>query len=660
MKRYILFLIALLISINSVRAEIPQDDIKFTRSIENSVKYVPADAPFEFEGKKSGPETQAISSMIIARFPNLFYSHLSTITPIVYDPISKITYVTGMDVGQNRYIMQVIYSTNQGTTWLRRTVFDIEETGAFWPSIAVTNYTGSSNFNEIPFFISGVWGPLEDGSFRFSGAATVDFKNGEATPNFMFGPNDNNPQDGFRWDQLKLTSLMVDGDGLVFSGSMLRVFNESNQYGTYGFYVWHVNEGKFFTSKVSSEWSPSEFKSAGATNSSWNGKIETGADENGWLYGAVNNMFTDNNPIPDDRNRNPGVAKSVDYGDSWDNFNQFPYTLINTYATENGGTMGYVVDPYAMDAFVVTAPDEYSYFFRMIVSDGTNATGHIVESYYKDGTWGIRKVGNFGGTPPVLPTILIRSRDFQGLYRVAVNPIGNELQVAKTADGTSLLVKWVDALKEKSINPPVTVTQMVNSTEEQTTMDAVYLSDVIIAHRGIDETSWSEPINKSDGDDYNYYGTWIPDIIPSLNEIPMIFHRSQENPDPTTYPATVNLTPDMIKIVTDIPSFVNFTTLSVNVNNVRAEDKYNFRLNDIYPNPANGSAQISFVLDADAQIKIELYNSLGQIVDVILDSFQPAGPHVFPLNTSKYISGSYYFTLTVGTQQITKMLNIIK
>ncbi len=665
MRRYTLFLIALLITTNYTYAEFPQDRIQAPQSIESLSKSVPvSDIPvnFEiknFENKKNGAEIQAVSLDTIAMFGSALFTHMNNITPIVYEPISGILYVTGAERiydQQNNMIkvnMQVLYSTNSGKRWSRVTVFDEDNTGGFWPSIAVSNINNSTNFNEIPFIVMGTY--AESPNYRFNGAVFVNFKDGNATPDILFGPDKNNPQGGQIWSSMKLKSFKMGDDGLAFGSTVLRASSKDFKYGAYGLFGWHFNESKNLASTIPAEWSYNKFRAAPDT-STFNGPMEIDVDEEGVLYAAVDNAFIENNPLGTNNFiRNPGVSKSNDVGDTWSDFNQFPYTLFTTYATDNGSVNSMPLDPYTMNAFVVTGVDEYSFFFSLGLTNDQNRIdkAHIVECYYKDGTWGIRKIADMVGIPEVLSRADIDK--YPTLYRIANDPLGNEIQVAKTVDGKNLLLKWINPQKQYTINPP----QEVIRQGMRDTLSTANLSDVFVAYRGINDNTWSEPINESEGDNTNYKATWIPDIIPSLNNIPMVFQITLAeitNPQHPLYGY-----PDALRrMVVDIPTYLNYTSLNVEVMSVRNEETYNFRLNDIYPNPANGTAEISYVLDGAANVKIELSNSLGMVVDVLLDNYQTAGIHVFPVNTSKYNSGSYFYTLTVGTHQITKMLNIVK
>ena len=78
-----------------------------------------------------------------------------------------------------------------------------------------------------------------------------------------------------------------------------------------------------------------------------------------------------------------------------------------------------------------------------------------------------------------------------------------------------------------------------------------------------------------------------------------------------------------------------------------------------YPNPFNPSTQIRYALPAASQVRLEVYNSVGQKVMVLVDGQQSAGYHQVSFNASGLSSGVYLYKLsTPGFSQTKKMLLI--
>jgi hypothetical protein len=78
-----------------------------------------------------------------------------------------------------------------------------------------------------------------------------------------------------------------------------------------------------------------------------------------------------------------------------------------------------------------------------------------------------------------------------------------------------------------------------------------------------------------------------------------------------------------------------------------------------YPNPFNPSTQIRYALPAASQVRLEVYNSVGQKVMVLVDGQQSAGYHQVSFNATGLSSGVYLYKLsTLGFSQTKKMLLI--
>jgi Secretion system C-terminal sorting domain len=70
-----------------------------------------------------------------------------------------------------------------------------------------------------------------------------------------------------------------------------------------------------------------------------------------------------------------------------------------------------------------------------------------------------------------------------------------------------------------------------------------------------------------------------------------------------------------------------------------------FTLFQNYPNPFNPSTSIKFSIPVDSNVKLKLYNLLGQQVAVLLNSEIAAGIHEVDFNASNFSSGTYFYTL---------------
>ncbi len=63
--------------------------------------------------------------------------------------------------------------------------------------------------------------------------------------------------------------------------------------------------------------------------------------------------------------------------------------------------------------------------------------------------------------------------------------------------------------------------------------------------------------------------------------------------------------------------------IGIAINKKQLPDK--FALHQNYPNPFNPSAKIEFDLPVSGNVKLEVYNSVGQIILTLVDGFRDAG-----------------------------------
>ncbi len=90
-------------------------------------------------------------------------------------------------------------------------------------------------------------------------------------------------------------------------------------------------------------------------------------------------------------------------------------------------------------------------------------------------------------------------------------------------------------------------------------------------------------------------------------------------------------------------SFNYLNSIRVDVGLPRA-----FFLSQNHPNPFNPSTSITFSSPVDAKVRIELFNTLGERIDLIVDQDYKAGIHDVTYNAQNLSSGIYYYTMTAA------------
>jgi len=80
-------------------------------------------------------------------------------------------------------------------------------------------------------------------------------------------------------------------------------------------------------------------------------------------------------------------------------------------------------------------------------------------------------------------------------------------------------------------------------------------------------------------------------------------------------------------------------------------------LSQNYPNPFNPTTVINFSIPEAGNVKIAIYNSVGEEIDILINSHKNAGNYITGWNASNFASGVYYYRLeTDNFVQTNKML----
>jgi hypothetical protein len=79
-----------------------------------------------------------------------------------------------------------------------------------------------------------------------------------------------------------------------------------------------------------------------------------------------------------------------------------------------------------------------------------------------------------------------------------------------------------------------------------------------------------------------------------------------------------------------------------------------------YPNPFNPSTQISFSLEQEAKVLIEVYDVKGRRVGTLLEETMPAGAHSFTYEPRELASGVYIVLMRAGTFRAAERILLLK
>jgi PKD repeat protein len=85
-----------------------------------------------------------------------------------------------------------------------------------------------------------------------------------------------------------------------------------------------------------------------------------------------------------------------------------------------------------------------------------------------------------------------------------------------------------------------------------------------------------------------------------------------------------------------------------------------FELGQNYPNPFNPITTIKFNLPYATQVRLDIFNILGQRVETVVDEVLQAGPHSFTWDGGQMASGIYLYRLTTDNFTSTRKMVLMK
>ena len=86
----------------------------------------------------------------------------------------------------------------------------------------------------------------------------------------------------------------------------------------------------------------------------------------------------------------------------------------------------------------------------------------------------------------------------------------------------------------------------------------------------------------------------------------------------------------------------------------------NFLLFQNYPNPFNPTTTMKFALPINSRVKINVYNSLGQLVETLIDKEMESGYHEVNFDASRMASGVYLYQLQAQDYVSVKKMLLLK
>jgi predicted lipoprotein with Yx(FWY)xxD motif len=102
------------------------------------------------------------------------------------------------------------------------------------------------------------------------------------------------------------------------------------------------------------------------------------------------------------------------------------------------------------------------------------------------------------------------------------------------------------------------------------------------------------------------------------------------------------------------------TVTGIKVDKSLSEFPHKYSLAQNYPNPFNPSTNISFSILNSEKVSLRIYNSLGQLVEEVVDKILPAGVYDINWNAENVPSGVYFYTIVTANFRQTKKMILLK
>jgi len=104
----------------------------------------------------------------------------------------------------------------------------------------------------------------------------------------------------------------------------------------------------------------------------------------------------------------------------------------------------------------------------------------------------------------------------------------------------------------------------------------------------------------------------------------------------------------------------DYTATSVVAKPHAATEPDAFALSQNFPNPFNPSTSIQYYIPQSGNVRLEIVDVQGQVVDVLVDGYMSAGDHLQVWNSARRASGTYFYRLLFGGLQKTKSMVLLK
>ena len=85
-----------------------------------------------------------------------------------------------------------------------------------------------------------------------------------------------------------------------------------------------------------------------------------------------------------------------------------------------------------------------------------------------------------------------------------------------------------------------------------------------------------------------------------------------------------------------------------------------FSISQNFPNPFNPSTSIQYYIPRSGNVRLEVFDVRGQVVDLLVDGFVPAGDHLAVWRSERCASGTYFYRMLYNGAGQTKSMVLLR
>ncbi len=104
----------------------------------------------------------------------------------------------------------------------------------------------------------------------------------------------------------------------------------------------------------------------------------------------------------------------------------------------------------------------------------------------------------------------------------------------------------------------------------------------------------------------------------------------------------------------------DYSKIPISVRDAKTESPGSFVLHQNHPNPFNPYTSIEYAVPRGGNVRLEVYNSSGQLMDVLVDGYRSSGSHMAVWNAHSRASGTYFYRFRCGDFTEVRKMTLLK